>query len=297
MRLTFSYTMLISKLNSMIMDKFTAKLREETNSNLDTIKSSEKDSIVRIGKSIEIIESALSELREFTLSYTFVTEEEEIKFFKQTKPYLLSTLIFYRKIYQMELNRPKAGLCVPEEYWKKQLETISQFHEQNKHYYHYYRCGHCYLDRFYFLRNTDKIHLGAEEIYVDRDPNFSTYFDLKISEIIACDLLEGYLINEVEKIKNSDEGQGYSKIAKADLIWTGPKIDLIELVYALHEVGHLNCGKKSLKATTNAFEVMFGIELDNVSRGMYDLRIREKPSKFLDELRKSLLKRLDSYEK
>lgn len=279
------------------MDKFTTKLCDEVNSNLDTIKTSEKDSIIRFGKSIEIVETALSELRDFTLSYTFVNEEEEINFFKQTKPGLLSRLIFYQKIYQIELSRPKAGEWIFQEYLKKELARITQFHEENKHYYLYYRSGHSYMDKFYFLRNTGKIYPGTEAFNIDRDPNFSTYCDLKISEIIANDTLESYLVNEIEKIKNADHDGGYSKIAKADLVWTGPKIDLIELIYALHETGHLNFGKKSLKAVTNAFEVIFGIELDNVSRGMYDLRIREKPSKFLDELKKALLKRLDSYEK
>lgn len=279
------------------MDKFTTKLHDEVNSNLDTIKTSETDIIIRFGKSIEIVETALLQLRDFTLSYTFVNEQEEINFFKKTKPNLLSILIFYQKAYQMELNRPKAGDWILQEYLKKQLTRISQFYEENKHYYRYYRSGHSYQDKIYFLRNTGKIHLGTEEFYIDRDPNFSTYCDLKVSEIIAYELLENYLVKEVEKNNNSDDDRLYSKIAKADLIWTGPKIDLIELIYALHEIGHLNFGKKSLKAVTGAFEVIFGIELDNVSRGMYDLRIREKPCKFLDELKKSLLKRLDSYDK
>lgn len=281
----------------MTMNQFTTKLRQEVNSNLDTIKISEKDIVIRFGKSIEIVEAALLQLRDFTLSYTFVNEEQEISFFKEIKPALLSILIFYRKIYQLELNRPKAGEWALQEYLKKQLTGISEFYEDNKHYYRYYRSRHSYLDKVYFLRNTAKIHLSAEEAYIDRDPNFSTYCDLKISEIMAHELLESYLVNEIERIKNGDGDDNYSKTTRADLIWTGPKIDLIELIYALHEIGHLNSGKKSLKATTNAFEVIFGIELDNVSRGMYDLRIREKPSKFLDELKKSLLKRLDNYEK
>lgn len=279
------------------MDRFTTMLHDRVNSNLDTLKTSETDIIIRFGKSIEIVETALLQLRDFTLSYTFASEQEEINFFKKTKPNLLSILIFYQKAYQMELNRPKGGDWILQEYLKKQLTGISQFYEKNKYYYRYYRSGHSYQDKIYFLRNTGNILLCAEEFYIDRDPNFSTYCDLKVSEIIAYELLENYLVNEVEKTKNADHDGGYSKIAKADLIWTGPKIDLIELIYALHEIGHLNFGKKSLKAVTGAFEVIFGIELDNVSRGMYDLRIREKPCKFLDELKKSLLKRLDSYEK
>lgn len=99
---------------------------------------------------------------------------------------------------------------------------------------------------------------------------------------------------EIDKLEGKSNGTGacYAH-PKVRLTWTGKKIFLIELIYALHEIGFINGGRISLKLLISAFERIFNVELGNVSRGLSDLRIREQPARCLDELKKFLLRRLN----
>lgn len=49
---------------------------------------------------------AFQRLRDFITNYTFKSEAEEIEFFKVIKPRLYHRLIYYRKVYNIEMNRP-----------------------------------------------------------------------------------------------------------------------------------------------------------------------------------------------
>ena len=58
---------------------------------------------------INFIRPLFEELREYIHKYSFLNNEEEIDFFKNIKPLILSKLIYYNDIYTLELRKPNGN--------------------------------------------------------------------------------------------------------------------------------------------------------------------------------------------
>lgn len=68
-----------------------------------------KNSLKRIEAIIPIVMQSLSELKEYVLKIGFSNEEEEIRFFKYQKPFIVAKLIYYNAIYKIEAKKPNGG--------------------------------------------------------------------------------------------------------------------------------------------------------------------------------------------
>lgn len=101
-------------------------------------------------------------------------------------------------------------------------------------FYTYYRTDSDYLDHTYFVCGKHDIKLSLDRFYFETDPNFSTSHDFKVAKIIADDLIEDYLENQLFEIAISDKPQ-----ALQSLHWTGSKSVLTNLLYALYHQGVL----------------------------------------------------------
>ena len=93
------------------------KLRNLEHSNLNVLKKSLEASLV--------LGDAFQRLREFVAGYTFSTEAEEIEFFKVIKPRLYHRLIYYRKVYNIEMNRP-VGVESQHVYLRDEIKAINR---------------------------------------------------------------------------------------------------------------------------------------------------------------------------
>ena len=60
-------------------------------------------------KLVEFLHGKLNELRDKFIGYKFTSQEEEICFFKEMKPLILSRLLYFNKIYTIELKRPNGS--------------------------------------------------------------------------------------------------------------------------------------------------------------------------------------------
>jgi len=274
------------------MNDFVLSLNKEVHARLDELDKRETRILKKAREGVALLEESIEKLKTFTRGYTFRDEQEEIMFFRDVKPKLASLLIFYRRVYYIELNRPKGGDNVQMEYLKGELDKLCLFFEENKYYYHYLRSGDCSMDDHYFLRGKPSLNVHTDNFYYERDASFSTNCDFKVAEILANDLIESHLVIEIGKLEGRDDDSSLQ--SGGGLTWTGRKIFLIELTYALHESGFINGGKISFKLLVAAFEKIFNVELDNVSRGLSDLRVRDNPTRFLDQLKKYLLRRLNN---
>ena len=88
------------------MLQFVAKLNDELTLELNTIHSAESDTLKRYQGSIECVKDALNRLKSFIITYEFQDTNEEIHFFKEIKPELLSKLIYFVEILNIEIKRP-----------------------------------------------------------------------------------------------------------------------------------------------------------------------------------------------
>lgn len=244
---------------------------------------------------IFLMEDIFHRLKSFIIEYHFRDKREEIVFFKEYKPKLFCNLIFYRKIYNLEMHRPTGGIIVQQEYFKKELEHIKDYFYKNMDFYHYYRSDNTFMDEIFFLRNQDpEVLLDLEVFYLEKDPRFSTNCDFKVTKILANDMLESYIIAELEKLENKNIELNNFALPKEKLTWTGSKTDLVELIYALVEAKVFNHGKATLKDIATYFENIFNIDLgSNPSRTFIDLCIRKARTAFLDKLQNLLIKKMD----
>jgi RteC protein len=77
--------------------------------------------------SIESIQKSLSRLKELVYSYTFGNQDEEIYFFKCTKPSFFSKLIYHVKVYNIEMHKPHGSDKAKRKYLLNELYNIESF--------------------------------------------------------------------------------------------------------------------------------------------------------------------------
>jgi Asp-tRNA(Asn)/Glu-tRNA(Gln) amidotransferase C subunit len=82
---------------------------------------------------------------------------------------------------------------------------------------------------------------------------------------------------------------------KVKQTWTGSKVALIELLYALHTEGVFNNGTSDLKDIAEYFENVFNIDLGQYHRAFLEIRMRKSDqTKFLNALKEKLVKRMEN---
>lgn len=179
------------------MNYFITKLNKDLSSQLQVIDLEEPDLIRKAQKSIGCVKDALTQLRAFTIQYTFCNDAEEILFFKKTKPELFSKLIYYVKILNIESRRPVGSHETQESYLQQELKKLTSFLSNHLEFYQYYRMNSTHLDDKYFIRGKEDLNLYQDTIMIYVDPDFSTSHDYMVSKIIANDLLKVFLSIEI----------------------------------------------------------------------------------------------------
>ncbi|WP_417874896.1 RteC domain-containing protein [Xanthomarina gelatinilytica] len=248
----------------------------------------------RCEKALEIILKTIDSLKGILLKTKFKTDAEEIKFFKEIKPQFTSKLIYYNTIFKIEMKRPNGGSRIVKKYYNKELVKLKAFFDNELEFYKYHRSGSTYLDHKYFLRSKFDIKMSLDSYYFEADRSFSTSHDFKVAKILANDLIQLYLENQLVMIDNKDNGEKSQHKPNLKMIWTSPKVALIELVYALHTEGVFNNGATDLKDIAEYFEHIFEIDLGQYRRTFLEIRTRKADrAKFLTTLNKGLLKRME----
>ena len=139
------------------MKAFVSALEKELAGRLRKIESSDLSILKKSLEASLVLGDAFQRLREFVSSYTFESEAEEIEFFKTIKPRLYCRLIYYRKVYNIEMNRP-VGIESQYAYLHDEIKAIDRYNDKHSDFVRYYRSGMTHLDSLYYLRNrTDAI--------------------------------------------------------------------------------------------------------------------------------------------
>ena len=277
------------------MEKFTNLQLDEIEKQINKIERVEKNEITKSTQILTFLESKLEELKSFIVQYGFKTEEEEILFFKEIKPKIISKLIFYMSVYKIEINRPKGSCSIIETYFLAELDRLKHYFDRNIEMYHYYRTGCTHFDKIYFLRNRDSdIPMNIASFYFERDIRFSTGYDYKIAKIIANDFLEQYINSQLVKLKKDSEiGHEVCTGLKTRETWTASKTDLAELIYALDTAKCINHGNIKLKTLASYLEDIFNVNIGDIYRIYLEIRERKgSPTLFLDRLRDNLTERM-----
>lgn len=276
------------------MNIFTNKLLSDLENRLHSVEEESDVVLKRSELSFNICIETIGQLKTYTLKHKFKSVAEEIKFFKEIKPQFTAKLIFHLTLYNIETKKPNGGKETLKKYLTKELDKLKNYFDYNLDFYKYYRAGANYLDHKYFVRNKYDIQLTLDGHIFENDTRFSTTHDFKVAKILAHDLLQVYIEDELAYLERKDSGSNFQENPKTRLTWTESKTSLIELIYALQSQGVFNNSRADIKEIAAYFETVFNIELGDYYRTYLEIRIRKTGrTKFLNLLQESITKKMD----
>ena len=277
------------------MQEYFVNIIETLQENIRELSMEIDNPIVFSELAIKLSLDSLSKLKNYVLKNPFQNTEEEINFFKNVKPRILSILTYHNSIFRIETKKPNGGEKIIRKYYEAELAKLKNYFENNLEFYKYYRTGSNYLDNHYFLRGKYDIKLSLDTYFFESDHSFTTSHDYKVAKIIANDQLQVYLENELAELYKKYTDNNSQRIHNSVLKWTAPKVSMIELMYALHSEGVLNNGTADLKDIAECFEKIFSVDLGQYRRTFLEIRVRKSDrTKFIDKLRKTLIDRMDN---
>ena len=153
-----------------------------------------------------------------------------------------------------------------------------------------------FLDDKCFLRGKEDLHLFHDSLIYFVDPDFSTIHDCMVAEIMSNDMLEVYLNTELENLNNKANNPNCGQFGisgTGSLQWTESKTALVELIYALQASTAINKGEVDIKELVSNFELVFNVKLTDIYRTYVELKNRNTPTKFIDNLKVSLLRKIE----
>ncbi len=277
------------------MELFYNNIREKIKSAELELSLDAQNAIAESRRMAILLKELLSELRERVLNREFRNEGEEIEFFRSMKPEVQGKLLFYNKVFRLEISRPASFGNISKSYFLSELEHLEQNYKtniSNSEFYRYYRSGSRAKDDVYFTRGKMDFNSGLQSHFFESDPMFSTYYDYKVSRIIENDLLYEYLLMRTET--GIDNGFIFSNSGEQSIQWTGSKNALIELIYALYASECLGSGNVGIRKVALAFQSLFHIELGDVHHAFHRMKYRAgNRTLFLERIKSSLEQYMD----
>ena len=216
----------------------------------------------------------------------------EIFYFKYIKAHLLAFIQYYSLIQRIELKKPPIKKKQLKKYYLKALYKIKRKLHKKNFYYNYYKANSSHLDDQLFLRiNRDMFHATGSYI-LDIDKRNNTPVVHIFAQVEAFEMLRHYLKKKIKTFAGKSRKIPQKK--ENTLKWTASKVDMIELIYALHASGLFNNGRADIKEIVECFQQVLDIDLGQYNRVFYDIRSRKiNKTKFLDSLKDNLNKRMN----
>ncbi len=248
---------------------------DELNKSATLTSSTSPDPISLSARRLSVITEIVDELREFVYGYKFVSGDEEIKFFKEIKPVFASQYLFQKDVYSISLVDSFMNSKEKRRYYNSILSDLLDYAKRHRDFYLYCMTGEKSKDELYFKRakkSTDPM----------KDRLFTTDRDGDLAAILSHLLIKDYLHDLIANLKGSHS-------PKSNLTWTGKKLELVELVFALHATGSVNDNDVGVKQIAQAFEKLFNVNLGNYHDYFQVIRNRKKTKLVFIEAMKSKL--------
>lgn len=276
------------------MKLFAESLISELEQQLKQIRLETENPIKASEQAIKYTASALEKLKSYFIKYKYLKKKEEIEFFREIKPKFTAKLIYYSEIYNIETNKPVGPKKTIRKYYGTELQKLKIYFKENKEFYRYCRTGDSSLDDQYFIRQKYSSKLILDTAYFQTDHRFTTSHDYKVAQILANEEIKVFLEKQILTLKEETIKEKLPSPIVKKQKWTGSKVELVELIYALHSEGVFNNGFSGLKEVTTFFESMFNIDLGQFHRVFLEIRSRKSDrTKFLNTLKNNLIIRME----
>lgn len=260
------------------------QILEEAQKEFQIFQQQEPLPIPELVKALRASERWMKTLNTAVQTHGFDRAVDECHFFKHLKPQLEHEYIFYYERLRMERHPEGRDTAAHRHELITYYETYFQ---ENFEFYLYYVQGLVIFDEQYFLRGKESSRLYQGITYYSQSAEFSTNRDGCVAILLAYERLLLWLRETPGHSPTS------SSRATSTLTWTATKVDLVELIYALHTAGVFNRGAADLKQIVALFEQSFQIKLGDVYRSFLEIRSRKMDTtKFLSSLKHLLQRRM-----
>ena len=271
------------------MISFQNALRDEFVEKSIQLNKFKKDSIKNSKEFILWADIKIKELHEWLKNYEFVQESEEIEFFKDIKPCIISRLILHKEIFRVATTIPSGNkLCL--KFYKEEQKKVAVNLSIDPRFYSYYRSQANDLDSMYFTRKTTKSFFETDCSQIGFDSQISTCYETKIAAILAYDQLSSYFERQIKRTENKIKAKKKTKrkelFRKSKLHWTRKKSEFTELIYLIHFSKMINHGNSSLKEIAIELGKAFNMDIKETLYGTFnEIKKRKNPnSKFIQSL-------------
>lgn len=273
----------------------TRKMWEDLQGQIRELEKEQLSPMCLSKRSLIAANQAMQELKDWLKNYSFNSPREEIGFFKVIKPKFSALIIYHSEVLRIETYRPLGKDKLVKKYLRREIDRIKEYAEQHRDFYRYYLTSDTCFDDKYFIRVSAGQLLESHALHPDYDPGCSTIHSHILATILANDMLQKYLEQQLAKLTTEECRQSFiRKLSDIRLVWTGPKAALIELMYGLQTSGVFNESKADIKQIAVVFESVFNVELGDYYRTYQSIRIRKKNrTSFLDAMKENLVQRMD----
>jgi hypothetical protein len=253
------------------------KLHDDLEMKINEIYDDDQNMVKVAENALVIIDETIRKLKQLISGHEFDNIAEEVHFFKKLKPKFISKYIYYSRILDIESYKPAAGNKILKEYYEAEQEKLKLFYSEQAEFYSYYRRDATYLDHKIFVRNSYDLKMKLSLGFYNFDNSFTTSHDQMIARFVASQQFDQYLKKQIENLSNT--------IGKtvSPLVWSGSKVGLIELIYALYHMRCFNGGNIELSEVIKFVEKSLDTDLGNFHKTIFEIRNRKQgPTKFLN---------------
>ena len=259
----------------------------------EMLKNTSDDVLTVSLKIIRYIEKKLKEIFKWLKKHVFKTLEEEIYFFKELKPRMVSKLLYYKELLKLETSLPPSKKNKKKHYGEL-LTKIHQYVKSNREFYEYYRSRASVKDEDLFVRRSYKDIVRDDCCLIYFDSKICTSHDYNVAIFIANDMFTSYLEDKLDDLNGNSKFNYAHREHKYN--WTGTKVDMTEIVYGFQATGSINNGNFDLKEFAVFLGTMFNVEIDSNLYGHYsDIKSRKvKKTRFINTMSDKLIERIDN---
>jgi hypothetical protein len=239
----------------------------------EVLKNASDDVLTVSLEIIHYIEKKLKEIFKWLKKHVFETHQEEIYFFKELKPRMVSKLLYYKELLNLESSLPPSKKNKRKHY-EELLSKTHQYVESNKEFYQYYRSRTTVKDEDFFVRRSYKDIVRDDCYLINYDSKLSTSHDFNVATIIANDMFTSHLENKLDELKGNFPP--IHNPTNNKITWTGTKIEMAEMIYGLHYKKMFSNGNIDIKEIARVFSIAFNIEIDDKTlyRCLQDIKKR-----------------------
>jgi hypothetical protein len=276
-----------------------AKLLRELELALDRLTAQERDPLERLVQSLKLVREALQKLKQVVLQNPFNEAFPEAYFFKYIKPAFYCQQIYCTEMYTIETGLPFGDSIKQVSFLESEVSYLDRYLNKYAFLYQYFKLDAKDLDNLYFVRGVSVQSILLPQV-PEPDPNFSTSCDYLFSKFRAYDMLKAWLLEKLLYLKGNPNQpiSNLNTLKTEDLFWTGDAINLAELGYGLYHSGQLNNGTAGIGQIFRWLEEKLKITIGVPAKRFAEIRGRKRLSrtKFIDELKDGIIRKLDQEE-